>query len=652
MTSPKRLAATGGAGPAIYVDDVFSTWLYTGNGSTQTINNGIDLLGKGGMVWVKQRNGTYPHILSNTVRGLEKALVSNSTAAEDAITNGVTFPNGSTSSTGFVLGSNTESNQSGQTFGSWTFREAEKFFGVVTYTGNGSNRTIAHNLGSVPGCIIVKRTDTTSNWQVYHRSLTSAANSIQLNLTNAQASATTVWNSTAPTSTVFSVGADASVNASGGTYVAYLFAHDAGGFGATGNDNVISCGSYTGNASSNGPVINLGYEPQWLLIKNSGASQDWIIVDVMRGIPVGGEINVLFPNLSSAETVTSQGGIALGPTSFQIRNTTSLLNSNGVTYIYIAIRRPMKPPTSGTQVFGLNARTGTGANATVTGSAGVTDLGIVKNRGSANWVWASRLTGTGYLSSNATSSEVSAATTILQSNPWDVMDGIKVGTTSILTNASGNTFVNYLMRRAPGFFDVVCYAGNGVNNRTIDHNLAVSPELTIIKLRSGDVTRGWRTYTPGAIGSAKWGLLDSTNAFETTAYIPSVSSTTITLSNDAEVNRNACNYVAYLFASLPGISQVGSYTGNGSSQTINCGFAAGARFVLIRRTDSTGNWVTFDTARGIVSGNDPALYPNSTAAEVTGIDGVDPDSSGFIVNQESTFNLNVNGASYIYLSVA
>jgi len=98
--------------------------------------------------------------------------------------------------------------------------------------------------------------------------------------------------------------------------------------------------------------------------------------------------------------------------------------------------------------------------------------------------------------------------------------------------------------------------------------------------------------------------------------------------------------------------KVFSYTGNGSSQTINCGFTGGARFVLIKRTDSTGNWTVFDSARGIVAGNDPALYLNSTAAEVTTIDAVDTDSSGFIVNQDTTLNLNVNNATYIGLAIA
>jgi hypothetical protein len=110
--------------------------------------------------------------------------------------------------------------------------------------------------------------------------------------------------------------------------------------------------------------------------------------------------------------------------------------------------------------------------------------------------------------------------------------------------------------------------------------------------------------------------------------------------------------VAYLFASVTGVSKVGSYTGNGSSQTINCGFTGGARFVLIKRTDSTGDWVVFDSARGIVAGNDPYLELNTSDAEVTDKDAVDTDNSGFVVNETTGPNVNTNGATYIYFSVA
>jgi len=154
------------------------------------------------------------------------------------------------------------------------------------------------------------------------------------------------------------------------------------------------------------------------------------------------------------------------------------------TWIYIAIRRgPMKVPTVGTSVFGLSARTGTGANATVTGGQ-TDDAVLVKNRGSAvASLFSSRLTGTEYLVPSSTAAQVAAGTTILQANPWDVMDGVKVGTTSTITNASANTFINYLFQRAPGFFDEVCYTGTG-SATTFSHNLAVVPELMIVKNRT------------------------------------------------------------------------------------------------------------------------------------------------------------------------
>ena len=112
------------------------------------------------------------------------------------------------------------------------------------------------------------------------------------------------------------------------------------------------------------------------------------------------------------------------------------------------------------------------------------------------------------------------------------------------------------------------------------------------------------------------------------------------------------DYVAYLFASLPGVSKVGSYTGNGTSQTINCGFTTGARFILVKRTDSTGDWYIWDSARGIVSSNDPRLSLNTTTAEATTDDSVDPDASGFIVNQNTATNINVSGGQYIFLAIA
>jgi hypothetical protein len=133
----------------------------------------------------------------------------------------------------------------------------------------------------------------------------------------------------------------------------------------------------------------------------------------------------------------------------------------------------------------------------------------------------------------------------------------------------------------------------------------------------------------------------------------SPTSTQITLdSADIDVNASGGTYVAYLFASVTGVSKVGSYTGTGTTQTINCGFTAGARFVMIKRTDSTGDWYVWDTARGIVSGNDPYLLLNDTAAEVTSTDYIDPANSGFEISSTAPAAINANGGTFIFLAIA
>jgi hypothetical protein len=632
-----------------YIEDVFSTWLYSGNGSTQTITNGIDLAGKGGLVWIKGRTGSAAdHLLFDTARGATNALITNGS--------GVTFTNANTLSafnaSGFSVGSYVYVNGGPggaptfpETFVSWTFREQPKFFDVVTYTGTGSATTIAHNLGSVPGCIIVKRTDSTGNWTVYHRSLTSAAWFLDLNSTNAADIATGYWNSTAPTSTVFSVGASTVTNASGGTYVAYLFAHDAGGFGLTGTDNVISCGSFTTNSGGNA-TVNLGYEPQWLMVKNTSSSENWYLVDNMRSWPVDHSANraaFLYPNLSNPE-----GNLdALAPTSTGF---TAILG-NTQTYIYIAIRRgPMKTPTTGTSVFSPVTQTST-ANQLVTTNFPV-DLLWTRTRASFSVtsvfdrLRGSLSTGAVVLNTNSANGESSTGSYGFGfDNNTGVTDNYSYGALAIYWN----------FRRAPGFCDVVCYTGTG-SATTFSHNLGVVPELMMVKRRDL-VSANWFVYDT-ATGNTKYQVLNNTATPTTSSAAwnnTTPTSTVFSVGTDISVNTSAGTYVAYLFASCPGVSKVGSYTGTAALLTVNCGFTGGARFVLIKRTDGStvaGDWWVYDSARGISSGNDPYLLLNSTSPEVTGTNYVDTTSVGFQVTAAAPAGLNANGGTYIFLAIA
>jgi len=277
----------------------------------------------------------------------------------------------------------------------------------------------------------------------------------------------------------------------------------------------------------------------------------------MRGATAAGNDALLAANTSDAEVADQK--IAFTATGFTLFDSSSEFNASGSNYIYIAIRRgPMAVPTSGTSVFGLNARTGTGANATVTGSAGVTDLAIVKNRGSTPvWLWSSRLTGTGYLSSNATTLETAAGTTILQASPWDVMDGVKVGTTSTITNASANTFINYLIDRAPGFMDVVCYTGTGSGSQSITHNLGIAPELMLIKRRSATAT--WIVGTQFTGSGFLYNGLNTAAADSATynggfGWYSQPTSTSFAVENYTYSGASGSTYVAYLFATCAGVS--------------------------------------------------------------------------------------------------
>jgi hypothetical protein len=333
MTSPSAVA--------LYVENVFSTTIYTGAGTSQTVTNNIDLASEGGMVWIKNRDAAVASRVYDTNRGAYKEIYTSAITLETDRT-GITAGISSFNADGFSLGSNdyNGTNQSSVKYASWTFRKAEKFFDVVTYSGDStSGRQIAHNLGSVPGVIIVKIiSGAGNNWQVYHRSIGNTKY-LQLNTVDTPSTATSRWNDTTPTSTYFVVGNNSSVNATGSNYVAYLFAHDAGGFGAAGSDNVISCGSYTGNGSSTGPTVTIGYEPQWLLVKRTDFDGSWRIYDSVRDNS-NPRTYVLYSDLTDAEEPAAPG-IDFNSTSFQPKSTSNDINGNGATYIYIAIRKNM-----------------------------------------------------------------------------------------------------------------------------------------------------------------------------------------------------------------------------------------------------------------------------------------------------------------------
>ena len=655
ITQQVVLAAAGaaGSGDATYVDDVFSTFLYNGTGSAQTITNGIDLSGEGGLVWAKVRNSTIHHHLVDTERGGSKYIRSSQSTPEGTDTTMITSFN----SDGFTIGSSVYFSQSPRPYCTWTFRKAPGFFDVVTYTGNGtSGRTISHNLGSVPGMIIVKNLhDTGYSWAVWHRSLGSNGY-LFLNSDNPENSNSAYFPSQ-PTASNFIVGTSGLVNIDGDSYVAYIFAHDDQSFGTDSDEAIIKCGSYTGNGSGNGPVVNLGFEPQFLLTKktSSGDNGYWTLLDNMRGINADGNAARLYPNTSDSESDATV--LSLTSTGFQLKTAGNSYNANGATYIYMAIRRPHKPPTAGTEVFGISSHfTGDNSNTRAITTGGVTaDLVIQPITSGMGTCWTNRLLGGNSMVMTSDNGDANSYWTL---SGWYefTMDGYKIGGTKYLYSNSNNVnYIAYGLKRAPGFMDLVAYTGNGADNHQVSHNLGVVPEFALFKERNS--TDSWvqfndmnaSTYTYGFFTSGDSGTQSYGSGFRMFAQ---PNATTLFLSDYAAMNQSSQKYIVYLFATLDGISKVGSYSGSSGNVDVDCGFTAGARFILIKRTNGTGDWYVWDSTRGIVSGNDPYLLMNTTAAQVTNTDYVDPLNAGFTVTSSAPAALNTSGGTYLFLAIA
>lgn len=328
---------------------------------TTVTNNDHIITNNSGLVWAKSRTASRNHQLADTIRGAY-ALNSNSTAAQGAANIGFT-------STGFNTPAGGDFNPIGEPMVSWTFKKAPKFFDVVTGACDSSgNITVNHSLGVAPSFAVIKRTNELSAWFAYHKD-TGNNQYTYLNATNAAGTLPGIFSATSTTFTA-NVGFAASSQV-----VIYLFAHD------TAADGIIQAGSYTGNGSSNGPTINLGWELQWLMIKRSNATNDWYIFDSMRNI----FNNWLEPNTADAELAA---GNPLDPTAtgFKITTASELLNAAGNTYVYLAIRKtsPLAPTISvspSTLAFGQVNTNSTGTSSFQvcnTGTADLTVTGITK----------------------------------------------------------------------------------------------------------------------------------------------------------------------------------------------------------------------------------------------------------------------------------
>jgi hypothetical protein len=313
------------------IDDPSVYWQikqWTGNDGTSalTFDGNADL--QADLFWLKTRNAGDLWRCYDSVRGVNIGLVLNATDAEQNIANdGIT----AIGSDGFTMvdGSNFGGgnyNQGSTNYIAYAWKELAGFMDIVSYTGNGSNRDIAHNLGAVPKMMIVKERDNANDWKVYHHYVGNGK-SLRLDTTAAAGDDSTAWNSTTPTSSVFSVGTSNAVNRNGGDIIAYCFSEV---------KNYSKISSYIGNGNVNGSYIHLGFSPAFLLIRRVSPGTSWQIQDNKRSNG-GQNINEdsMFPDTSGAEG--GGKGIDHLANGFKLRSTSGANNSSGHTFIYYAV---------------------------------------------------------------------------------------------------------------------------------------------------------------------------------------------------------------------------------------------------------------------------------------------------------------------------
>jgi len=326
--------------PAVVPAEHFNTVLYAGTGSVQAISVGW----KPDAVWIKSRSDAEPHNLFDAVRGDQQRLLPNLTNAESTISTSLTnFDVG-----GFTVSGHDHTNKAGATYVAWNWKadntsgssntdgsitstvaaNVDAGFSIVSYTGTGSAATVGHGLSSAPDLIIGKKRSSTGRWLVYHSSNTSAPETDYLTLETTEATTdnANIWNDTAPTSTVFSLGSDGNINSSGATNIAYCF-HSVDGYS--------KFGSYTGNGSSDGPFVYTGFRPAYVMVKRTDTVSHWQVHDTARDPDNVMEYQLHY-NENAVDGASSAYYIDTLSNGFKLRMSHAGQNASGGTYIYMA----------------------------------------------------------------------------------------------------------------------------------------------------------------------------------------------------------------------------------------------------------------------------------------------------------------------------
>ena len=630
----------GGLDAKTYVNDVFAIDKWHGNNATRTIDNGLDMSGEGGAVFIKATDFTSDWIVGGTGIGAGANATQNnmSTNSNGGVIDNETDRFKSLKSNGFEIGADNQVNNGNYDYMSFSFRKQKKFFDIVEYTGTSVAQAIPHGLDSVPGMIIVKAKANNRDWICYHRSLT-ASSRIRLDSNTDKNVSSGWWNNTEPTSTHFTVGTNGDVNYDGTDFIAYVFAHNESAFGEDSDLPIIACGTYSGNGGHKD--VNFGFEPSFWMVKNVDSSENWCIANSTDAF---GYAQATGDHPTDAETLAINTSSQISTTNARISQITSgirilsesqgFLNANANQYIYLAVRSSVglvsRVAASGIDVFHTtSANNPNGACPPGSFNFGFeADFVLTRPRSSSSdWYASTRKSGTRRWLPNSTSGNNTADSNYV----WDSSTG--------WGQNIGGLESAWIWKRSRGFEVAYNYAGG---NGTFTHSLGQVPEMIWVgnlsqndwhgvghhKLRTVDPWNYVAYMNNDSAGNSGVGYWNHT----------APTATEYTLGNNTAMCSGGI--VLCMWCSVEGISKIDDYDGDGgTSNAVNCGFQP--RYVMIKRVDSSGDWKIWDHSRGT-----NVLRLNLTNNQVND-NLVQFTSTGFtLISPDGT--VNADGGRYIY----
>ena len=672
MSFNKRMLSAG-AGPFVNSQN-FGALLYTGDDSSGRAITGLGF--QPDFVWVKPRNQNENHTLHDSTRGSTNQLASNS--ASPAREQGNTIQ--SFDADGFTVNGDNNINKNGINYVAFCWRanggttstntdgsinstvqtNANSSFSIIAWTGDGNaGATIGHNLGATPDMFIVKkRSSGNTNWRTYHKdSHPSAPEDYNLEINGlTPAEDRTEWNDTAPTSSVFSVSSHDSVNENGSDYICYAFKSI---------DGFTKFGSYEGNSSDEGPIVETGFEPAFLMIKNTDDNGSWFMYDNKRSTSNPRKEYVL-ANATNAEA-SDMGGVDFLSNGFQIKEDHDDVNDTGDTYIYMAFAAdPDEEAPTLTSSFNIETYTGTGNDPLAINGLGFSPgfVWIKVTDAAREHILSDIVRGPNKeLSTNSTDAEESRGVKSFDS------DGFTLDDSTSNYNHNGENYVAWTWKandNEPTYntngsinsivsandnagFSIVSYTGDGNSARTVGHGLSAKCDLVIIKNR--DSTDKWPAQLPQLGDNARMVLEGTAGKTDDSTTAQAGNATVFGIGGDNAVNKSGDRFIAYCFRNITGYQKIGTYTGDGQTdQTITTGFKPD--FIVIKSTVGNANWRVYDTKRTIEGG---FIRIHTTGAPHTDSDtpNIEIISTGFKITSGGVNNgVNANGNVYFYWAIA